>query len=226
MVERDWLAERLEAGASIEPIAREVGATPPPCRTGSVSTASRPHMPCATPRAGPSRATFHGDRGVRPVDARHGRRLGTKPDHGPALASPLRPDVRAGATARHRRGEPSVTACASWSCPANATARPGMSDAKTASGARGVKSRQVAARRRHQADRSSSEAGGGCLLCGFAECVRPCSSITSTPPRSRSRSAVKASRARLPEPGKKPRSACSCARTATPRSRAGSLNFP
>jgi Helix-turn-helix domain len=171
-VERAWLAERLEAGASIVAIAREVGRDP-----STVSYWARKHGLTST------HAARHAARG--PIDGELLTEI-----VGCELSIRDIADVfgRSTASIRHwlakheittgtsaRRGAGTVASAAKNAtpdlpCPAHGVTR----HVRRADGSfrcTRCRSEQVAARRRRVKRQLVDEAGGRCVLCGYDKCV-------------------------------------------------------
>ncbi len=125
--------------------------------------------------------------------------------------------------ARSLRGEPSRRrSCASAPC----TAGPPSSGSAPPATAVGAATARPSA---NAGDRSRpslfAKPAGRASSVATADMPARCSSIMSTRQRSPSASRLAASRARWPGPARRWRSACCCARTATPKSRVESLPF-
>jgi transposase-like protein len=186
-MQREWLAERLEAGASIEAIAREVGRDP-----STVSYWVRKHGLRS------AHAERHAARGpidrqllaeivaLRPVRPRHGRCAGTQPDDCAALAcryglssGPTR--RRAAVAAADREGLRELE----LSCDRHGPTR----HVRRADGFRCARCevRRVVAWRRKVKRILVEEAGGACVLCGYADCPAALQFHHVDPSQSRSR---------------------------------------
>ena len=190
---------------------------------------ARPHV---VARAAPRRTRRHRprtarrDRRLRAVGPRHGRRLRTKPDDRPPLAAPPRPGdtangARSTGQSRPRGGSGTSRAAVPATRHDSPRAPQGRLSLRSMSG----RARRGQAPPHQAATRARSRWTVRVVR------LRPlprgvCSSTMSTEPRSDSRSARRGCRARWPRRARRRRNACSCAPTATLRSRAGSLELP
>jgi hypothetical protein len=215
-MDRAWLHEQLTAGRSIESLAREVGRDPSTVAywVAKYGLASM-HAPKHAARGGIARDELEplvtAGLSVRAIAERLGVSYATVrhwlKKHGLKTRGAIKPpksDARTverdcpvhGRTTFVRRVDGYFRCLA---CRADA----------------------VAKRRRAVKRILIEEAGGACRLCGYDRVPAPSSSITWTRARKRSSCLVAASRSHSTRPGRRLRSVCSSARTATRRSKRG-----